>query len=1055
MKKLYKLGRQIFLLVSLIALAIHGNAQDTKQEITLKGKLIDEISGESLIGATIFIKGTKIATQTDENGAFELKTTKEVPFTLSVAYVGYQAKEIEIYEEDQNIEFKVRSQRALSEVVVVGYGEQKREDFTGSIASIPTELKTQPVGSVERLLQGAVPGAIVTQTSGQPGGGVSVQIRGNNSITAASDPLYVIDGFPINNDYGLVDAGVTDGPKLNPLAFLSPSDIESIDVLKDASATAIYGSRGANGVVIVTTKKGQRNQSNIQYDGYYGVQDVIRTIPVLNGKDWWQLRKDAAKNTPNSKNPITSLPAPNGWAYDTTGEGTNWQKEAFRQAAIQNHSLAIYSGTDKTRLAFSGTYFNQEGVLLNTGTQRYSGRLSVDHDYNERLKFQTYLNVSQNNTQVAPAAIVPNLLFSSPAIPVRDVNGKFIRNTSTDSPYQNPINSLTNQVNESNTTRILGNISGEYTIIPGLKAKTLWGIDIVNNKQNRYLPNITYEGNPSGGVGTGGIATIGNINTNNWLNENTLNYTKAIGGHKLEVLAGFAAQISDSKSFTSSSGTFAFDDLTYNALQNGTALRTPTSGASSWKLASYLGRINYGFRDKYLLTLTIRADGSSRFGPNKKWGYFPSAAFAWVASKEKFLSNISQISLLKFRVSAGVTGNTGIDTYSSISKLAPYRYNFSNTVVQGYAPNSANNPGLGWESTFQTDFGFDLGLFRNRINITADYYYKRTSDLLLNAQVPGTSGLSFYDPISNTSQFSGIYQNVGVVENQGVELFINTQNVVSRAFNWNTIVVLSQNNNKVLSLGGNTNRLVPNISLPSVLEVGAPVGSFLVYQTDGLIQPGEEGVNALTPQANKMVGGQKYKDINGDGKITQADDRVVIKNQPGVNFGITNTFNYKGSFGELDLTVFFQSALGAKLYNQNRAQLELNTGYNNGNADAANAYRAPGTRGADDPGNTNTDVKEAYQDPAITISDRFIEDASYLRLKNLTFGYTLPTAFTTKFKVQRLRFYVSGQNLITWTKYTGFDPEASTQGQSLLFKGIDNGVYPNSKLVQVGANLTF
>jgi TonB-dependent starch-binding outer membrane protein SusC len=324
MKKIYQYLKPTILLVSLLSMAFYSQAQDAKQEITLKGKLIDEISGEALIGATVFIKGSKIATQTDENGAFELKTTREVPFTLSVAYVGYQSKEIEIYEEDQNIEFKVRSQRALSEVVVVGYGEQKRSDITGSVSSLPTELKTQPVGSVERLLQGAVAGAIVTQTSGQPGGGVSVQIRGNNSITAGSDPLYVIDGFPINNDYNIVDAGVSDGPKLNPLSFLAPSDIENIDVLKDASATAIYGSRGANGVVIVTTKKGQNNKSNVVYDGYYGVQDVIRTIPVLNGREWWQLRKDAAANTPNSKNPVSSLPAPNGWVYDTTGEGTNW-----------------------------------------------------------------------------------------------------------------------------------------------------------------------------------------------------------------------------------------------------------------------------------------------------------------------------------------------------------------------------------------------------------------------------------------------------------------------------------------------------------------------------------------------------------------------------------------------------------------------------------------------------------------------------------------------------------------------------------------------------------
>jgi len=685
--------------------------------------------------------------------------------------------------------------------------------------------------------------------------------------------------------------------------------------------------------------------------------------------------------------------------------------------------------------------------LLNTGFRRYSARVNAEHEFNKRFKVTSYITGSQSSADIAPQAIVPNLLLTSPAIPVYDNNGAFVKNTSTDSPLQNPINSLVNQTNESKTTRFLGNVAGEYKIIEGLTAKILLGTDIVTNKQNRYLPNSTYEGNPSGGIGTGGIATVGALFTSGWLNENTISYSKIIAKkHSINAVAGFAAQTSESRGVIASAGTFAFDDLTYNGLQNGVGSRAPSSSQTAWKLASFLGRVNYVFNEKYLFTFTFRTDGSSRFGDGKKWGFFPSAAVGWNLHREAFLAEVKKVSELKLRFSAGNTGNQGIIPYSSLAQITPFRYNFSNTTVQGYAPTAVNNPGLGWEKTFQTDIGVDLGLFKNRINITADYYYKKTTDLLLNSPLPGTSGYSFYDPNTNTSQQSTLYQNIGAVENKGFELAINSRNVVTKKFNWNSIFIYAKNSNKILSLGDGIDQLIPSISLPSVLQVGAPVGSFYVYQTDGLIQPGEEGANALTPQANKSVGGQKYKDIDGDGKITQAGDRVLIKNNPGVNLGLTNTFSYKTSGGTIDLTIFLQSNIGGKLYNNNRATLELGTGYYNGAKDMTDRYSAS---------NTGTDVKEAYQDPAVTISDRFIEDASYLRLKNVSLGYSLPDAWVSKIKIKQLRFYVSLQNYKTWTKYTGFDPEASQNGQSLIYRGIDNGVYPNYKTLLGGLSLTF
>jgi TonB-linked SusC/RagA family outer membrane protein len=1029
---------KLWLLLAFINLS--AVAQDTPVEgFVLKGKIIDEQTSEPLTGVIISIKGTTDGALTDENGVYEIKSKSKPPFVLSVTYVGYVSKEIEVYEEEPEFNITLRTEGTASEIVVVGYGEQKRKDITGSVSSVPTELKLQPVSSVERLLQGSVAGAVVTQTSGQPGGGVSVQIRGNNSITAGSDPLYVIDGFPINNDYSVNDAGVTDGPKINPLASISTADIESIDVLKDASATAIYGSRGANGVVIVTTKKGKKNESSVTYDGYSGVQSVIREIPVENAGEWWQLRKDAAANSgksaalvTNNANIIKNAVA-GGYSLDTSGAGTDWQKAAFRKANIQSHNLSILSGTDKTRIALSGNYFKQDGVLMNTDFERYAARLNIDHEYSKKLRITSYITVSNVKSDVAPAAVVGALLFMPPSLPVYKNDGSYVISSPFESSLQNPINSLNNQLNDTHTNRFLGNVSGEYKLFKGLTAKVLVGADVIDNKQNRYLPLSTFEGQA-----LGGFASVGTTTTTNWLSENTLNYSKVFNKiHSLNAVAGFTAQQSETKGAVTAAAGFPSDVLSYNAIGVGVTPRPVSSSASKWALASWLGRVNYGLKEKYLLTLTLRADGSSRFGPNNKWGYFPSVAAAWNVHKETFFQNIKPVSNLKIRGSVGETGNQSIPPYSSIAQMASYRYNFSNTTVSSYAPQTVNNPSLGWEKTLQADIGFDLGLFKNRVNIVADYYYKKTSNLLLNAPVSGTSGLSYYDINNNASQSSTVYQNIGVVQNQGVELGINTENLKGR-LKWNTMFVLSKNYNKILSLGDGVDQIVPNISQPSVLQVGAPVGSFLVYETDGIIQQGDA---PLTPQQNKNPGGQKYKDLNGDGKITQDADRVVIKNKPPLVLGLTNTLRYGG----FDLTVFVQASIGGLLYNANRASLELGTGYTNASTDMLNHWT---------PTNTNTDVKAPYQDPAITISNRFIESDTYGRLKNVTLGYTLPVKFSSKAKIKSLRIYVSGQNILTWTKYTGFDPEVSFTGQSLVNKGIDQGVYPNSKTFLGGLTIT-
>lgn len=1045
--------KKLLLFISSLLIFWGASAQEV-----VKGIIKDE-NGQPLPGATILLKGSSSFTTSDENGNFSLPTAKALPFTLQINSVGFKTQEIEIYElSSETFEVILKTDNVLDEVVVVGYGEQKRKDITGSIASIPAELKAQPVASVERILQGAVAGAVVTQTSGQPGGGVSVQIRGSNSINASSDPLYVIDGFPINNDYSITDAGVTNGPKINPLSTLNTADIESVDVLKDASATAIYGSRGANGVIVITTKKGKHNESSIHYDAYYGVQNVIRTIPLLTAGQWWQLRKDAAFNTSvtavanlkSSNKAYLAAAAAGGYTLDTLGVGTDWQGAAFTQAAIQSHSLSFLSGTDKTKLAFGGNYFNQDGILRNTGFSRMTFRFNIDHEFNSRLRLQSYVNVSSIDAKVAPDAIIPNLLQSPASLPIYKNDGTFLVQSGLDQALANPINSLYNQTNTTSTNRLLANFSLEYRIIEGLTAKVLFGTDVLINKQNRYLPNSTFEG-----LALKGFASVGTLNTYNWLNENTINYSKTINSiHTFHATAGFTAQRSTSEGVVAAANNFASDNLTYNNLGSAVTPNSPSSSYSQWSLASWLARVNYSLRDKYLLTLTIRSDGSSRFGGNNKWGYFPSAAVGWNVHEEEFLKGIRPISNLKLRASAGLTGNQSIPPYSSLSQLSYFRYNFSGQTVSGYAPTTVANPDLSWEKTFQVDVGFDLGLFNNRVNIIADYYYKKTTDLLLSAIVSGTSGLGVGGNI-NSGQQSAVFQNLGAVSNEGIELAINTHNLTTPV-RWGTMVVFSFNRNKILDLGAGISRIVPNTNAPSVIQVDQPLGSFLVYKTDGLIQPGQDGANALTPQAFKGVGAQKYKDVSGpngvpDGVISQAYDRIVIANQPGVNVGFTNMFSYKN----IDLSIFFQGSFGGKLYNQNRAQLELNNGAGNGSTAAAFAYRVAGTRGSDDPGFTNTDVKAAYQDPAITVSDRFIEDASYVRLKNISLGYSFPLSVISKTHIKQLRIYISAQNLLTFTNYTGYDPESSQAGQALINRGVDNGVYPNYRSVQGGVQVTF
>lgn len=1000
--------RSYFKCIIFISLTfLTGFSAIAQSTVKITGRVIEDQSGQPIIGVPVVLKGTTIGVATDQDGKFELQASQALPVTLVINNIGYRYQEVDIYElEPLTIRLSENSNK-LNEVVVIGYGTQKRQELTGSIASLPAELKNQIISSPDRLIQGAVAGAQVTQSTGQPGGGAAIRIRGGTSINAGNEPLYVIDGFPIYNGDATVDAGVVSGPAINPLSGLNPSDIESIDVLKDASSTAIYGSRGANGVILITTKTGKKNNSSVTYDGYYGIQRVSKFIDVLNAEQWGYLKNDALKDA--GKPPLFTQDQ-----LDQLGEGTDWQKESFRDAPIQSHSVSVSSGNEKTRILLSGNYFKQDGVIINTGFDRYAGKLNLDHAVNSKFRLGVFINGSVTHADVAPSGIVPNILAMVPLVSVRDANGNYTSNSSYGSTVANPVATLNLGINETNTKRFLLNSFGEYEIIKGLTAKVTLGSDIINNKQNRFTPSTLYESSP------GGNASIGSLSTLNWLNENTLNYRKTIANkHLIDILVGNTQQKSRTETYTAAAANFVSDAFTYNNIGSGTVLVIPSSSSSEWSLQSYLARVNYGFDDRYLLTLTVRADGSSRFGKNNKWGTFPSAAVAWNASNEKFLKTIKLINSLKVRFSAGLTGNQEIDPYKSLARLSNYQYSFANTLVNGFAISSFSNPDLTWEKTAQYNLGVDLAVFSSRIQLTSDVYYKKTSDLLLEVPVPYSSSLS------------SAFQNSGVVENKGIELGLKTLNLTGK-IEWSSNFLFSVNKNKVISLGDADYFLVTDpastTTLPTqIVKVGESVGAFYMYKTDGV---------------DVETGNQKYKDLNNDGKITQDGDRSIVgSSQPKFLASISNTFRYKN----FDISVFFNASYGNKIFNWTRANLELGTGYTGAVATLLNRWT---------PDNTVTDVHKAIENPAVTISDRFVEDGSYIRLKSISLGYGLPQKQLTKIKIKAARIYISGSNLLTWTNYTGYDPEVNTNGQNSISSGMDRGAYPTAKSIVAGISIT-
>ncbi|AEV97748.1 SusC/RagA family protein [Niastella koreensis] len=1031
------LAGKLLLFLSLLFSTFLSIAQNNN--VQLIGKVVDDRTKEPLVGAVVHIKGTTHHVVADEEGAFTFITGQKVPVVYEVSHVGYETREITV-SDYKPIDIRLKQGNAqLSDVVVVGYGTQRRSDVSGAVTTVPKNLLTQPATSFDNLLQGAVPGVAVTQSSAQPGSTASIRVRGGNSISFGNEPLYVIDGFIIYNNNSFTNSGASNGSSVNALATINPSDIESIEILKDASATAIYGSRGANGVVVITTRRGKKGTDEFNYSGYFGKQQVSKKLDLLNASQWAALVNDInysdGKAATFSDSAIAAL-----------GSGSDWQSSALRDAPVQNHELSLAGGDDKSRYLISGNYFNQQGTVLNTGFKRYSARLNYERNVTDRFKVAANIFGSRSLedkltgspfNSINFSGAYPSLVQSSPVALIKNGDGTY----NTTSPYTsqptNPLLDIIATTNRSYLTRVMGSASAEYKLWKELVLKVTGGVDLINTKQNYYAPS--YTNSPAGssnGYTMGGYGSVGTVAAVSWLNENTLTWDHTWQNtHFVNLLAGYTTQFSKDESAVASSQKFPNDLTTYNNLSYAGSAVLSLSDAHQSTLNSYLARVNYSYLHKYNITLSERADGSSRLGANNKWGYFPSIGLSWNINKEDFFQRFDRyVSNLKLRLTAGKTGNSEVPPYSSLAALAPTNYYFNSTLVTGISPVQLANPNLKWETTTQYNAGVDVGLFNGRINLTFDAYYKKTSDLLLYVPFPLYTGY--------TSQL----ENVGSVENKGVELGLSTENVKSKNFNWRSTFLIAANRNKVLSLGASSSYfpVAPTGQVsPVIVQVGLPVGTFWGYSTNGLLTAEDlsKGAPVLAGVAQK-VGDTKYVDYTGDGAVTTADKHNLGSAQPKFTASFSNNISWK----HFDLSFFIQGSYGNKLFNLLQQKLEIPTISLNASAALLNRYSAT---------NPNGTVARATNSPVPQVTDRYIEDGSYAKLKNITLGYNFSSTILSKIRAKQLRVYVSAQNLLTLTHYTGYNPEVNFYDNDNTKQGIDYGIYPATRTFLAGVNITF
>lgn len=984
---------------------------DVDQQKSVSGRVTDS-SGTPLPGVTVVIKETTNGTVTDSKGEYSISSIP-TDAILIFSFVGMHSQEQVVG--DQSVIDVVLLQDAIGidEVVAVGYGTQKRSDVTGAMSTVKVEnLQGMEIKSIDQALQGRVAGLNFIQNSGMPGAASVIRIRGGNSINGGNEPLYVIDGIPV------YQSPSSSANSISGLNSINTSDIESIEVLKDASATAIYGSRGGNGVILITTKKGKKGEDMIRYQSSVSLQTPRNKYDMLDASQYQKMANEAIVNEGGEPFYDESLNPPT----------TDWQDLAMRTAPTHNHSLSFTGGSDKTQYYLSLGYLDQNGVIHNSGMERISIRSNVKREIKEWIEVGTDITWSKVMTDRVSSSVLGGMLTAPPDLPVTQPDGSYTKyytykGSSTD--FNNPIAYMNDFVDYNQNKRFLGSMYANIKFSKNLKLKILGGIDAANSKRDYYNPLTTITG-----FRVDGSASVSAFQTDIWLNENTLDYTFENSTHRLNALIGFTQQGSRYESVGAASQGFSNDILQMNDLGSGLEPQIPSSALSQWRLQSYLGRINYSYKGKYLATLTGRYDGSSRFGENNRFGFFPSAALAWRAIEETFIKDLDVFSNLKVRLSYGLTGNQdGIGTYPGVATMGDVRYSFNENKVVGMLISKPSNKDLKWESTVQSNLGIEMGFFSNRLSFLADLYHKRTNDLLLNVTIPATSG------------FTNAIKNIGSIENKGIELSIKGTPVVG-VFTWDTDFNIATNQNKIVDLGGQ-DIIVPADRAPNdanILLLNQALGIFYGYETNGVFSTYDEILESGQPSTQL---GDVWLVDQDDNKIINEDDKVILgKAQPKFFGGWNNAFRYKN----FDFSFFIRYSYGNEIYNVNRFNLQDLTGKRNNTTAVLDRWTED---------NRDTDIPRASTVKTTNIAtDREVEDGSYIRLKTIQIGYNFPSSWFNN-KIQSLRIYFSGENLYTITNYSGYDPEVSAYGASNVKMGFDSSTYPSVKTIKFGLNVSF
>lgn len=1038
-------------------------------QVLVRGTVVDQ-TGESVIGASIQVKGTTQGTITDIDGKFSLGVPDKKS-VIVVSFIGYATKELQVDTSKPMSIVLEEDTKVLDEVVVVGYQEVRKKDLTGSVAKADmNELLNTPVGSFDQTLGGRIAGVNVSSSEGTPGGTMNIVIRGNNSLTQDNSPLYVIDGFPVE------DAAIA--------STINPSDIESLDILKDASATAIYGARGANGVVIITTKKGKVGKAQITYDGSVTMHHVTRTIPMMDAYEFVKLQAETyPASIANSTGGYLMEYQGKPWTLDDYRDifQYDWQDEILRTALQHNHNIRLTGGTEGVRYNASVSYYNQDGILLNSGYERFQARANTvikrdKLDINLTTNYSRSIQTGSTPSETSYSGM-NNLFYSvwgyrpvtypnkSMESLLNDVMDEAI-DSSNDYRF-NPIRSLKEEYRKYyiNNLQLNGYVS--YEFIKGLKLKVSGGYTYDARKNDQFNNSNTRYGGPTSTDKVN--AQIIRNERLTWLNENTLTYqTNIKKKHFFNSLVGITFQNSDYEYYSLKSTHIPNESSGMAGMADGT-LSSSSSLKSSWSMMSYLARLNYNYKSKYYATASFRADGSSKFSKKHRYGYFPSGSLAWNFMEEKFMAPIKEVvGAGKLRVSWGLTGNNRIGEYDYYALLQMLKekqgdyisngsipsgvYPFDNDMSSvGMVPVSLPNEDLKWETTEQWNVGLDLSFFNERLNFTADVYRKTTRDLLLEASLPLVSG------------YYSATKNIGKVRNDGLELSLSTVNVQTKDFTWTSDFNIAFNKNEVLELAENQLSLTTAArfdqnynSQPSyIAKVGLPMGMMYgyiyegTYKYDDFVKSGnsytlKDNVPYFSSEANTQPGMPKYKDVNGDGIIDTNDRTIIGRGLPIHTGGFTNSFTYKG----FDLSVFFQWSYGNDIMNANRLFFENAGGKKDLNQFASYANRWT-------PENPESDIPAATKSASNNvISSRIIEDGSYLRLKTVTLGYTFPKTLIAKAKLSNARVYVAAQNLWTWTSYSGYDPEVSVRN-SALTPGLDFSSYPRAFTLSFGVNLGF